>query len=84
MMMVIVLICCEISYNKGPSECSACLRASVLYNRKLLQLHLSKSINGESSTHTNNYIEFGKKMPLKLLTLNLHRAFLFCLQHVKY
>ena len=43
-----------------PTECSARLHASVPYNRKHLQQQLSKSINGESSTHTNNYIEFGK------------------------
>ena len=43
-----------------PTECSAHLRASVPYNWKHLQQQLSKSIYGESSTLTNNYIEFGK------------------------
>lgn len=59
----LMMICCKINYNKGivvPTEGSARLRASVPYSRKHLQQRLSKSINGESSTHTNNYIEFGK------------------------
>lgn len=43
-----------------PAEYSACLHVSGPYNRKHLQLQLSKSINGENITHTNNYIEFGQ------------------------
>jgi len=50
-----------------PTECSVHLHASVPCNRKHLQLQLSKSINVESSTHTNNYIEFGEKNAIKIV-----------------
>jgi hypothetical protein len=71
---------CVINYNNVtvmPMESAAHLHASGPYNLKHLQLWLSKSINGESSTHTNSYIEFGKKCEKNCQHLTFTMVFRF-------